>query len=76
MRSFHAPGHAPRLFLIRSEVHPHDEIPARAEGLEAALHRLGLSLVAPPAAIVQEGGYSVDVIGTLLEHFLTGWGEA
>jgi len=26
-----------------------------------------------PAAIVQEGGYNVDVIGTLLERFLAGW---
>lgn len=29
-----------------------------------------------PAAIVQEGGYNVDVIGTLLERFLTAWGNA
>lgn len=29
-----------------------------------------------PTAITQEGGYNVDVIGTLLERFLTGWGAA
>jgi acetoin utilization deacetylase AcuC-like enzyme len=29
-----------------------------------------------PTAITQEGGYNVDLIGTLLERFLTGWGEA
>lgn len=29
-----------------------------------------------PAAIVQEGGYNVDVIGGLLERFLGGWGAA
>lgn len=40
---------------------------ARAGGLLGAM-RL-------PAAIVQEGGYNVDVIGTLLERFLAGWGD-
>ncbi|MBR0683150.1 histone deacetylase family protein [Roseomonas eburnea] len=29
-----------------------------------------------PAAITQEGGYNVDVIGTLLERFMTGWSGA
>jgi acetoin utilization deacetylase AcuC-like enzyme len=29
-----------------------------------------------PTAITQEGGYNVDMIGTLLERFLTGWGDA
>jgi hypothetical protein len=33
----------------------------------------GLNL---PTAITQEGGYNVDMIGTLLERFLTGWGDA
>lgn len=28
-----------------------------------------------PTAIVQEGGYNVDVIGTLLERFLGAWGR-
>ncbi len=32
----------------------------------------GLSL---PTAIIQEGGYNVDLIGSLLERFLTGWGR-
>ncbi|MDI3309042.1 MAG: histone deacetylase family protein [Acetobacteraceae bacterium] len=36
----------------------------------AAIAELGL-----PAAIIQEGGYNVDLIGTLLERFLTGWGD-
>lgn len=35
----------------------------------AAIAALGL-----PAAIVQEGGYNVDVIGGLLERFLGAWG--
>lgn len=29
-----------------------------------------------PTAITQEGGYNVDLIGTLLERFLAGWGDA
>ena len=33
---------------------------------------VGLGL---PTAIVQEGGYNVDVIGTLLERFLGAWGR-
>ncbi|SDB68380.1 Acetoin utilization deacetylase AcuC [Belnapia rosea] len=28
-----------------------------------------------PTAIIQEGGYNVEVMGSLLERFLTGWGE-
>ena len=28
-----------------------------------------------PTAIVQEGGYNVEVIGTLLERFLGAWGR-
>jgi acetoin utilization deacetylase AcuC-like enzyme len=37
----------------------------------AALARLRL-----PAAITQEGGYNVELLGTLLARFLTGWSEA
>ena len=29
-----------------------------------------------PTAIIQEGGYNVEVMGSLLERFLTGWGAA
>jgi acetoin utilization deacetylase AcuC-like enzyme len=29
-----------------------------------------------PAAITQEGGYNVDLLGALLARFLTGWGDA
>jgi acetoin utilization deacetylase AcuC-like enzyme len=29
-----------------------------------------------PTAITQEGGYNVDLLGTLLARFLAGWGEA
>ncbi|MDB5379576.1 MAG: acetylpolyamine aminohydrolase [Rubritepida sp.] len=37
----------------------------------AAIGRLKL-----PTAICQEGGYNVDLLGTLLQRFLTGFGEA
>jgi acetoin utilization deacetylase AcuC-like enzyme len=53
MRSFADPGHAqhtPRFFLIRGEIRPNYEVPARAAALEAALHRLGLPPTAPPPA--------------------------
>jgi acetoin utilization deacetylase AcuC-like enzyme len=53
MKTFHDPGHArhtPRFFLIRGEIRPNYEIPARAEALEAALHRLGLPPATAPAA--------------------------
>ncbi|GAA0578064.1 histone deacetylase family protein [Craurococcus roseus] len=29
-----------------------------------------------PTAITQEGGYNVDLLGTLLARFLSGWGDA
>ncbi|MDB5374000.1 MAG: acetylpolyamine aminohydrolase [Belnapia sp.] len=37
----------------------------------AAIAAFGL-----PAAIIQEGGYNVEIMGRLLERFLTGWGDA
>ncbi|MDO9498811.1 histone deacetylase family protein [Falsiroseomonas sp.] len=58
---FDASEHEPLGFLRVTE-----EGFARAGGLIAAA---GL-----PAAIIQEGGYNVDLLGTLLERFLTGWG--
>jgi acetoin utilization deacetylase AcuC-like enzyme len=42
--------HAPRFFLMRGQVRPHFEVPARAEALLAACHALGLSVVTPAAA--------------------------
>ncbi len=53
MKTFHDPGHArhtPRFFLIRGEVRPNYEIPARAQALTEALHRLGLPPATAPAA--------------------------
>ena len=41
-------GHAPRFFLIRGQVRPHFEVPARAEVLLDACRALRLEIVAPP----------------------------
>jgi acetoin utilization deacetylase AcuC-like enzyme len=53
MKAFADPGHArhtPRFFLLRGEVRPNYEVPARAAALEAVLHRLGLPPATAPAA--------------------------
>ena len=53
MRAFWNPvqlGHTPRFFLIRGQVRPHFEVPARAEALLAACRALGMEIVTPPPA--------------------------
>ena len=53
MKTFADPGqarHSPQFFLIRGEMRPNYEVPARAAALEAALHRMGLPPEAAPAA--------------------------
>jgi len=42
--------HAPRFFLLRGQVHPHFEVPARAEVLLAACRELRLTVATPPDA--------------------------
>ena len=42
--------HAPHFFLIRGQVRPHFEVPARAEALLGACQALGLPIAAPPPA--------------------------
>ncbi len=42
--------HAPRFFLLRGQVRPHFEVPARAEVLLAACRELRLTIATPPAA--------------------------
>lgn len=57
-----------------SEFEPLAALKVTQEGFAragAAIGRLGL-----PTAICQEGGYNVDLLGTLLQRFLTGFGEA
>ncbi|MBR0663409.1 histone deacetylase family protein [Roseomonas hellenica] len=53
MKTFHAPGHArhaPGFFLMRGQVRPNFEVPARAEALLAALHAMRLAPEVPPPA--------------------------
>ena len=42
--------HAPRFFLLRGQVRPHFDVPARAEALLAACRDLGLTVATPPEA--------------------------
>ncbi|HEY4252948.1 MAG TPA: histone deacetylase family protein [Roseomonas sp.] len=66
MKTFHAPDHArhtPGFFLMRGQVRPNFEIPARAEALLAALRAMRLTPEAPPPApraaiaAVHDAGY-------------------
>ncbi len=53
MRVFWDPvqlSHRPRFFLLRGQVKPHFEVPARAEALLAACRELRLEIAAPPPA--------------------------
>ncbi|WP_439594801.1 histone deacetylase family protein [Falsiroseomonas sp.] len=43
-----------------------------ADGFAEAGRMIGAARL--PAAIIQEGGYNVELLGTLLERFLTGYG--
>jgi acetoin utilization deacetylase AcuC-like enzyme len=73
-RDFRAEALVVSLGFDASEHEPLNALRVTEEGFARAGAALGgLNL---PAAIVQEGGYNVDLIGTLLERFLTGWGEA
>src|SRR5665213_3515811 len=55
--------HAPRFFLLRGEIRPNFEVPARAEALLAACQAMRLDIVTPaavePAALltVHDAGY-------------------
>jgi acetoin utilization deacetylase AcuC-like enzyme len=57
-----------------SEQEPLGALAVTAEGFARAGAMLGALRL--PSAIVQEGGYNVDLLGSLLERFMTGWGEA
>jgi acetoin utilization deacetylase AcuC-like enzyme len=41
-------GHAPQFFLMRGQVRPHYEVPARAVALLAACKKMGLDMDVPP----------------------------
>ncbi len=57
-----------------SEHEPLNALNVTAEGFARAGAMIGTLRL--PSAIIQEGGYNVDLLGTLLQRFLTGWSEA
>lgn len=71
IRAFGAEALVVSLGFDASEHEPLSALTVTADGFARAgamIAALGL-----PSAIVQEGGYNTDLIGTLLERFLTGW---
>ncbi|MBL6456968.1 histone deacetylase family protein [Belnapia sp. T6] len=73
-RDFGAEALVVSLGFDPSEHEPLGLLKVTADGFAragAAIAGLGL-----PAAVIQEGGYNVEVMGSLLERFLTGWGGA
>lgn len=60
-------GHAPGWFMLRGQMRPHLEVPARAEALLAACQAMGLTIAAPPpldeAALLAV--HSADYLGFL-----------
>jgi acetoin utilization deacetylase AcuC-like enzyme len=72
IRHFGAEALVVSLGFDASEQEPLSYLAVTADGFARAAERIaGLRL---PAAIVQEGGYNVDVIGGLLGRFLTAYG--
>lgn len=73
VRDFGAEALVVSLGFDASEHEPLNALSVTAEGFARAGDLIGgLGL---PSAIVQEGGYNVALLGTLLQRFLTGWGE-
>ncbi|MBO1075404.1 histone deacetylase family protein [Roseomonas marmotae] len=56
-----------------SEHEPLSFLGVTADGFSRAAEKLAALKL--PTVLVQEGGYNVEVIGTLLERFLTSWGR-
>jgi acetoin utilization deacetylase AcuC-like enzyme len=54
-----------------SEHEPLSYLGVTADGFARAAEKLAAAKL--PTVLVQEGGYNVEVIGTLLERFLTAW---
>lgn len=72
-RDFGAEALVVSLGFDASEHEPLNALSVTADGFAragAAIGGLGL-----PSAIIQEGGYNVDLLGSLLQRFLTGWSE-
>lgn len=66
--------HAPRWFMLRGQMRPHLEVPARAEALLAACRAMGLPVAAPPplddAAV--RAVHHADYLD-FLRHAATAW---
>ncbi|MDB5416239.1 MAG: acetylpolyamine aminohydrolase, partial [Rubritepida sp.] len=74
IRDFAPDGLVVPLGFDASEHEPLAALKVTEEGFAragAAIGKLGL-----PTAICQEGGYNVQILGRLLERFLTGFGDA
>ena len=56
-----------------SEAEPLSYLAVTADGFARAAERI--AALGLPAAIVQEGGYNTDLLGTLLQRFLTAYGR-
>jgi acetoin utilization deacetylase AcuC-like enzyme len=72
-RAFGAEALVVPLGFDASEHEPLSFLKITADGFARAAETL--SALKLPTAIVQEGGYNVQVIGGLLERFLTAWGR-
>jgi hypothetical protein len=57
-----------------SEFEPLAALNVTADGFARAGAAIGALRL--PTAICQEGGYNVDILGALLQRFLTGFGDA
>jgi acetoin utilization deacetylase AcuC-like enzyme len=57
-----------------SEHEPLNALNVTADGFAQAGALIGG--LGRPSALIQEGGYNIDLLGSLLQRFLTGWSEA
>ncbi len=73
VRSFGAEALVVSLGFDASEHEPLNALNVTAEGFARAGAMIGALRL--PSAIIQEGGYNVELLGTLLGRFLTGWGD-
>ena len=74
VREFGADALVVSLGFDASEFEPLNALTVTADGFARAGALIaGLGL---PSAIIQEGGYNIDLLGSLLQRFLTGWSEA
>ena len=72
IRQFGAEALVVSLGFDASEHEPLNALKVTEDGFARAGAMIGAAGL--PAAIIQEGGYNVDLLGRLLERFVTGWG--